>query len=558
MKNHLSFSAELPNPQYFPEAGAPPVPNFSISYLDDGTEDAMHRIGDIISTDGESHSIIQKSNLVDYKNMVGTVTTVDKSDNGVTSITADHALYGLYNAETSFPAYRVHNFDSWENFIQHFIPASVGVFDSSGYSGNYVDYDPENKSYNHFLIRKNNSYIPSGADISFTEDGIQMKGVANYPFSRFYNISGIGKSFDPGTYRVVIDFSVEGGSSLVRLGNGQQDKTNPWIWVNNQNQGTYTEGSYTLEATWESNVFCPAVRVETASEDVKVIIHRVMVYNMPENSPLVSNGVGSYGHPILYTRQAPRARHDNSFSVIGDRNVFLPIVARPSGTYTTEFIPNAVDDVTSLQYKAFDFTFTVSDVRRTIGTDPAAITVRTAENTFIFRMGRHATDADRVVLELFYKHDSESAGQYIINASISIVDMLDSFQKELTVTIRYDSVAGVWHYYFLGTKGGQFDTHIFANASTKEVNMDSLFKVENIEHSGNTGKYSTLQMTGYTASVKNTVVDYTAPGYFPKMNDTFFAGTPDKYPLYIPSQKGNLWQILNNINSIIPFSPKVI
>lgn len=557
MKDHLSFSAELPNPQYFPEAGAPPVPNFSVSYLDDGTEDAMHKIGDIISTDGEAHTISQKSNLVDYKNMVGKVTTVDKDSNGVTTLTADHALYSLYNAETSFPAYRVHNYDSWENFINHFIPASVGVFDTSGYSGNYIDYDPESKSYSKFLLRA--SVLGSSSDrISFEPDGIKLWGnLTNYTFTN-YPLEFIGKSFNAGTYRVVINFTVSGGSATVMIGNGQKSVIGDYAVVTNIHSSTYNSGTHTAETSWTSSAFCPAINVDTSSSNVTVTLHSLTIYTMPENAPLVSNGIGKYGHPILYTRQAPRARHDNSFAVIGDKNVYLPVVARPSGTYTTEFIPSAVDDLTSLQYKAFDFTFTVSNIRRTLASDPAAITVRTAENAFIFRMGRHASDADKFILELFYKHDSESSGEYIINSAFTISDYIDAEQNAMTVTVRYDSVTGKWELYYLNTKDNKISTVMFFLSTTKQINMDSLFKVENIEHSGNTGKYSSLQMTGYTSSTQHTMFDYTAPGLFPKLNDTFFAGIPEEYPFYIPAQRGNLWQILNNINAILPFSPKVI
>lgn len=560
MRNFISLDAELPNPQYFPDAGAPPVPNFTINYIDEeGGQDAMYKIGDIISTNGDSRSITRKSALVDYKNMVGRVTTVDKDSSGLTSVTADHALYSLYNADTFFPAYRVHNKDSWDNFINHFLPASVGVFETSGYSGDYINYDPENLSDYMYQQRRSYSYISSSGGLEKVSDGVQMWGRVSYPFGR-YDLESMGESYAAGQYRVEALFTVEGGSATVRIGNAYPSSNSPWIAVTPTSESSYAAGTHRVSTFLGGSVgspFCPGFSAVTSSSNIKVTLHSLTIFTRPDNAPLVSGGVGKYGYPVLYTRQAPRARHDNSFAVIGDKHTFLSEVARPPEG-TTVYIPSAVSDESSLLFKSLDFTLSVSDVRRTLAADPAAITVKAANNVFIFRLGRHSSDSTKAILELRYKNEDTGTDTYIFNTILGINDFIDSTQKEFTVTMRYDSVANIWQLFVLGTKGGDFFVGEMADTTAAAVDLSNVFKIENVEHSGNTGKYTSLQITGYTASVKNTSVDYTAAGYFPKFSDTFFASAPTKYPYYIPAQSGNLWQILNNLNAIMSFDLKVI
>lgn len=151
---------ELPNPQYYPDGNAPPIPNMSITSVDDNSKkfSVSHEYVSI------SDKNVAPSGLADTARFGGVPNDMGFDyQTGATNITSDHAFYSYLNVDTKIPAFNVDGKrDSLTTYVRDFIPATCGVYNVESPEGGYnIGYyvDPDYIYYNRFGFSHNGEFM---------------------------------------------------------------------------------------------------------------------------------------------------------------------------------------------------------------------------------------------------------------------------------------------------------------------------------------------------------------------------------------------------------------
>lgn len=121
----IEIQWELSNPQYYPDDSAPPVPNMTVSTIEDNSL-AFQSIKDYYAL----HETLGKyGGQNDLSNFAGIVNSVDFDyESGLLQATVDHLFYNYLNVDATVPPYRIVSQRTHDFYFKELIPASCGLY----------------------------------------------------------------------------------------------------------------------------------------------------------------------------------------------------------------------------------------------------------------------------------------------------------------------------------------------------------------------------------------------------------------------------------------------
>lgn len=182
---------EIPNPQYFPDDNAPPLPSSSITTVEQNSL-PFNNSQDAVSyaQDGEV-----MTSVTDQDRFTG-IPTASKFDyrTGLTELEIDHIFYSYLNVDVSIPYKFIGNQSRHFNFVfRHFIPALCGLYT--------IEVPPEG----HHLAYWMNTSDPAHNVYSFA-----INGLGKQMFTHYFWRDGIVNQFPESVRKYdYIDFVFE-------------------------------------------------------------------------------------------------------------------------------------------------------------------------------------------------------------------------------------------------------------------------------------------------------------------------------------------------------------
>ena len=167
---------EIPNPQYFPDDSAPPIPNSSITTVEqnslpfNNSQDAVSyaQDGEVMNsvTDRARFTGVPNAAKFDYRT-------------GITELEIDHIFYSYLNVDVNIPYKYIGNHSNHFNFVfRHYIPALCGLYT--------IEVPPEG----HHLAYWMNADNPAHNVYSFA-----INGLGKQMFTHYYWRDGIVNQF---------------------------------------------------------------------------------------------------------------------------------------------------------------------------------------------------------------------------------------------------------------------------------------------------------------------------------------------------------------------------
>lgn len=123
----LEVQVEVSNPQYYPDASAPPIPNINVSYL---SESDSSLIGDneTVSITNAKYPRYDTRNPNSYTHMIGVPNTKNySSDSKTLSISGDHIFYNHLNVDSYIPPFTVMDSYDLDTYFSELAPAVCGL-----------------------------------------------------------------------------------------------------------------------------------------------------------------------------------------------------------------------------------------------------------------------------------------------------------------------------------------------------------------------------------------------------------------------------------------------
>lgn len=182
---------EIPNPQYFPDDSAPPIPNSSITTVEQNSL-PFNNSQDAVSyaQDGEV-----MTSVTDRARFTGVPNTA-KFDyrTGITELEIDHIFYSYLNVDVNIPYKYIGNQSRHFNFVfRHYIPALCGLYT--------IEVPPEG----HHLAYWMNADNPAHNVYSFA-----INGLGKQMFTHYFWRDGIVNQFPESVRKYdYIDFVFE-------------------------------------------------------------------------------------------------------------------------------------------------------------------------------------------------------------------------------------------------------------------------------------------------------------------------------------------------------------